>query len=255
MASWTKILWGAPLVILLVLVGFLVVLPALGILFDILMPGPLNLAQKLATRNTLARLETGLGSFRADFGDYPPSDKEHMAARPYGYQNLAYYLCGPEGRGWGGRAGGAMPFGGSNSEIFGPYFERDGKESTNDPAAGIRDAFKPAMPILYFRAEPTEEPMFDAADNPLDPTGQEGFASQAHFEMLARRAAGRWVRSDYLLISAGPDRLFGYVVEDKTSGGFRPARLRQGGAPLRRGEARPDEKEKAFCDDVTNFAH
>ena len=248
MASWTKILWGAPLVILLVLVGFLVVLPALGILFDILMPGPLNLAQKLATRNTLARLETGLGSFRADFGDYPPSDKEHMAAQPFGYQNLAYYLCGPEGRGWGKPAGGAMPFGGSNLEIFGPYFEGGTAES-------IEDTFRPSMPILYFRAEPTEEPMFDAADNPLDPTGQEGFASQAHFEMLARRAAGRWVRSDYLLISAGPDRLFGYVVEDKTSGGFRPARLRQGGAPLRRGEARPDEKEKAFCDDVTNFAH
>jgi len=195
----------------------------------------------VVTRTTINRLEAGLAGFRDNFGDYPPSDKEHMAARPYGYQNLALYLAGPDGQGWGGRAGGAMPFGGTNEEIFGPYFERDVKDLRLHPAAPVSDAFKPAMPILYFRAEPTEEPMFDAADNPLDPTGREGFASQEHFEMLARRADGQWVRRDYLLISAGPDRLFGYVVEDKASGGLRPAR--------------PEEKEKACCDDVTNFKY
>jgi len=195
----------------------------------------------VVTRNTLTRLENGLAAFRDDFGDYPPSDKEHMAARPYGYQNLALYLAGPDGQGWGGRAGGTMPFGGTNEEVFGPYFERDIEDMRLHPAAPISDAFRPPMPILYFRAEPTEKPMFDAADNPLDPTGRERFASQEHFEMLARRADGRWVRRDYLLISAGPDRLFGYVVEDKASGGSRPAR--------------PEEKEKAFCDDVTNFKY
>jgi hypothetical protein len=247
----TKLIAAGAAVLILV-GGFLLVLPKIqdGI------PAPIYF-----TQNTIRRLEAGLAGFRGDFGDYPPSDKEHMAAHPYGYQNLAYYLMGPEGKGWGGPAGGSMPFGGTNEEIFGPYFERDGKGSANDPAAGVSDAFRPAKPILYFRAEPTEEPMFDAADNPLDPTGHEGFASQEHFEMLARRADGQrnvppgWVRDDYLLISAGPDRLFGYVVEDKTSGGFRPARLRQGGAPLRRGEARPEEKEKAFCDDIVNFKY
>ncbi len=241
MASWTKRWWGVPLVILLVSVGILVGLTVLEILFDILMPSPISLAQRLATQNTLARLETSLGNFRADFGDYPPSDKEHMAARPYGYQNLAFYLCGPEGQGWGGRASGIMPFGGTNEKIFGPYFERDGEGSANHPAAGVSDAFGPPMPILYFRAEPTEDPMFDASDNPLDPTGVKGFTNQAHFEILARRADGRWVRRDYLLISAGPDRLFGHVVEDKASGGSRPAK--------------PEEKEKAFCDDITNFKY
>ena len=247
MASWTKRWWGVPLVIVLVSVGVLVGLIILEILLDILVPSPILLAQRIATRNTIARLETGLGNFRDDFGDYPPSDKEHMAARPYGYQNLALYLAGPDGQGWGGRAGGSMPFGGSNEQIFGPYFEKGGEGSANDPAAGVSDAFRPPMSILYFRAEPTEEPMFDAADNPLDPTGHEGFASQEHFEMLARRADGQrnvppgWVRRDYLLISAGPDRLFGYVVEDEASGGSRPAK--------------PEEKEKAYCDDVTNFKH
>jgi len=241
MAPWTKRWWGVPLVIILVSVGFLVGLMVLEVLFDILMPSPIRLAQGLATRNMIARLETGLGNFRADFGDYPPSDKEHMAARPYGYQNLALYLMGPSGQGWGGRAGGTMPFGGSNEQIFGPYFERDIEDMRLHPAAPVSDAFKPTMPILYFRAEPTEDPVFDAADNPLDPTGQEGFASQAHFEMLVRRADGRWVRRDFLLISAGPDRLFGYVVEDASSGGLRPAR--------------PEEKEKAYCDDIANFKY
>jgi hypothetical protein len=83
--------------------------------------------------------------------------------------------------------------------------------------------------------------VFDASDNPLDPTGRKGFASQEHFEMLVRRADGQWVRDDYLLISAGPDRLFGYAVEDEASGGPRPAR--------------PEEKENAWCDDVVNFRY
>jgi hypothetical protein len=168
----------------------------------------------VVTRNTLTRLEYGLIAFRADFGDYPPSDKDHLAA----------LVAHPA------------------------FFERDTKDLRFYPAAPVSDAFRPPKPILYFRAEPTEESMFDAADNPLDPTGREGFASQEHFEMLARRADGQrnvppgWVRRDYLLISAGPDRLFGYMVEDETAGGlFRPAQ--------------PDEKQKAWCDDVTNFKY
>jgi len=241
---------------ILVIIVALFLIAAIGVTVipKFLVRGAISIAQATTTRHTLARLEAGLAGFRDDFGDYPPSDKEHMAARPYGYQNLAYYLCGPDGTGWGGRAGGTMPFGGTNEEIFGPYFARDSKDLRLHPAAPISDVFQPPKPILYFRAEPTEEPMFDAADNPLDPTGEKGFASQEHFEMLARRADGQWVRDDYLLISAGPDRLFGHVVEDKASGSFRPARLRHPGGTLRRGEARPEEKEKATCDDVTNFA-
>ncbi|HUX02121.1 MAG: hypothetical protein WBD63_06890 [Phycisphaerae bacterium] len=192
-------------------------------------------------QNTIKCLEAGLAGFRADFGDYPPSDKDHSAAYPFGYQNLAFYLCGPEGKGWGGPAGGAMPFGGKSEKTFGPYFEGESSGLGKDLAEGVSDSFRPPMPILYFRAEPTEDPVFDAADNPLDPTGRKGFASQEHFERLARRADGQWVRTDYLLISAGLDRRFGYAVQDAESGLSRPAR--------------PDEKEKAWCDDVTNFVH
>jgi len=228
-------------VMILAAIGFFILAARIVVLIhDLPLYYSIEVAQATATTHTLARLENGLTSFHADFGDYPPSDKEHMAARPYGYQNLAFYLCGPESKGWGGPAG-AMPFGGTNEEIFGPYFEKGGEWSENHPAAGVSDAFRPPKPILYFRAEPTEDPVFDAADNSLDPTGREGFASQEHFEMLARRADGQWVRRDYLLISAGPDRLFGYVVMDKKSGRLRPAR--------------PEEKEKACCNDVTNFKH
>ncbi|MGB2755760.1 MAG: hypothetical protein WBD75_02600 [Phycisphaerae bacterium] len=219
--------------VLILVGGFLLLLPKIE--------GPTGPPSTRFTQNIINRLEAGLAGFCTDFGDYPPSDKEHMAAHLYGYQNLVFYLLGPSGQGWGGRAGGAMPFGGTNEEIFGPYFERDGEGSANDPAAGVSDAFRPPKPILYFRAEPTEDPVFDASNNPLDPTGVKGFTNQAHFEILARRADGRWVRRDYLLISAGPDRLFGYVVEDKASGGLRPAR--------------PEEKEKAFCDDIVNFKY
>ena len=229
-------------VMILAAIGFFILAAGVIVLIlDLPLYYSIEVAQATATTHTLARLERGLGTFRADFGDYPPSDKDHMAAQPFGYQNLAYYLMGPESTGWGGPSCGSMPFGGTNKKIFGPYFERDVKDPKLHPAAPVSDAFRPPRPILYFRAEPTEKPMFDAADNPLDPTGREDFASQEHFEMLARRADGRWVRGDYLLISAGPDRLFGYVVEDEASGGFRPAR--------------PEEKEKAFCDDIVNFKY
>jgi len=194
-----------------------------------------------SVQTTMAQLKAGLAGFCADFGDYPPSDKEHMAARPYGYQNLAYYLCGPNGQGWGEPAGGLMPFGGSSQKIFGPYFGGAAMGPSTNLAPSVTDAFRPPMPILYFRAEPDEARMFDAADNPIDPTGAEGFASQEHFEMLAKRPSGEWVRADYLLISAGSDRLFGYMVEDEVSGELRPAP--------------PGQKANTYCDDITNFQY
>jgi hypothetical protein len=203
-ASMKKLIF----VMILAAIGFFILAAGVIVLIlDLPLYYSIEVAQATATTHTLARLERGLGTFRADFGVYPPSDKDHLAA----------LVAHPA------------------------FFERDTKDLRFYPATPVSDAFRPPIPILYFRAEPTEDPLFDAADNPLDPTGQEGFVSQEHFEMLARRADGRWVRGDYLLISSGPDRLFGYVVEDKASASFRPAK--------------PEEKEKVYCDDVTNFAH
>jgi hypothetical protein len=193
-------------------------------------PGPPG-----STRSVISQAETGLSAFRADFGLYPPSGE---GPKRYGYENLGYFLKGPEGRGWGKPAGGDLPFGGSNSSRqFGPYLE--GGDSPSDHA--IADRFHPSKPILYFRAQAGRAPLFRAADNPIDPTGQTGFAGQAHLQMLACRPSGRWARDDHLLISAGPDRLFGFVVEDPETGDLRPAE--------------PDQHDDAHCDDICNFTH
>jgi hypothetical protein len=108
---------------------------------------------------------------------------------------------------------------------------------------GFTDAFQPPKKILYFRAETGREPLFDVHDNPVDPDGKTGFASQEHFEMLAKRKGpdGKmdWVRKDFLLISAGKDRLFGPALIDAKTRHMRPAQ--------------PDEAAEATCDDVCNF--
>jgi hypothetical protein len=198
------------------------------------------------TRNTIQQIQTGIAAFRASWGVYPPSGAGVGAAKPYGFENLAYYLMGPEGRGWGSGAGNHPPFGGSNppGETWGPYFEAEEGAASGTPPR-ILDSFNPPKPILYFRAEPGRDPLFSASDNPIDPAGETGFASQAHFEMLAkeRGPAGksRWAREDYLLISPGRDRLYGHVVRDKKTGRLRPAL--------------PEEMNGAPCDDITNFSH
>ncbi|MBE3046903.1 hypothetical protein IMZ48_31115 [Candidatus Bathyarchaeota archaeon] len=190
------------------------------------------------------RLTQGLEMFKYDWGVYPPSSKCTEGAKEFGYQCLAYYLVGPAGNGWGKPFNQPLPFNlpsGSNSErAWGPYY------NAHDVALEtILDAFVPAKPILYFRFERDRDPPYDVRDNPVDPTGVNGFASQEHFELLVRprqpKGGRKWVREDYLLICPGHDRLYGYVVEDKATGKMRPAR--------------PEEVDAgvAVCDDITNI--
>jgi hypothetical protein len=113
------------------------------------------------------------------------------------------------------------------------------------------DGYNPPKPVLYFRAEAGREPLFDAADAPLDPTGRTGFASQAHFEMLAKPKGKdgqrKWVRQDYLVIAAGADRYFGPVKVELTPDGKLTGRM----VP-----STDDTPEKdTYCDDITNFAY
>jgi hypothetical protein len=113
------------------------------------------------------------------------------------------------------------------------------------PPEAIFDGLEPAKPLLYFRFERDRDPPYDVRDNPVDPTGATGFASQEHFELFVRRkdASGtrKWVREDYLLIFPGYDRLYGHVIKDKATGKMRPAR--------------PEEVNTgmAVCDDTVNF--
>ncbi len=199
-------------------------------------------------RHEIQDLEAGLEAFKWEFGIYPPSDNTHdKGAMPYGRSALIYYLMGPHYTGWGSKYNNTGPFGGTITKAIPPYFTPDHPGDVNavDMPDGttlpvLCDTFSPDKPILYFRAEPGRDPLFDVRDNPTDPTGATGFVDQAHFEMLVRPDGKKWVREDYLLISPGADRLYGPVVLDKTTGQLRPAR--------------PGEKD-ATCDDVTNFAH
>jgi len=236
------------LIITLVVCGALVLMCAgCPVVMALLMPftnRAIVAARTAGTQNIITSLSAGNESFKADWGIYPPSDAQHGGARKYGFECLAYYLTGPEGRGWGRAAGAGGPFGGEAHGYYGPYYRQDSGYSAPDR---ILDAFRPPKAILYFRFEPSGDPEYDVQDNPVDPACINGFASQEQFEMLVRpkdsQGNRKWVREDYLLISAGPDRLFGYVVEDAATGQVRPAR--------------PEEVEsgKAECDDIANFPH
>ncbi len=195
-----------------------------------------------ATQMTIMKICVGVECFMADWGEFPPSGPKGKGTNgALVYQNLVYYLMGPHCLGWGRAEGGQAPVAGTVPDrTFGPYYVPD--EGVQQPFV-ICDAFEPGRPILYFRNAPGGSALFHAEDNPLDASGQTGFASQEHFEMLVRPGGptGDWVRKDYLLISPGPDRLYGHEVQDKVTLRMRPARR--------------DEKASATCDDVTNFPH
>jgi hypothetical protein len=197
------------------------------------------------TENITRQLGQGLEAFKADWGVYPPSHDGIPGAREYGYQNLLYYLLGPEGKGWGKSVNEPGPFGGEVPGQYGPYCNYVDEYQPLPPREAL-DIFKPRKPILYFRFDPDRDPPYDVRDNPHAPSDFCGFASQEQFELLVRpkdaEGKRKWVREDYLLISPGPDGVYGYAVRDRM--GYMRA-------------ARPEEVEKgeAVCDDITNFDH
>ena len=245
------------------LIELLVVMGIIGLLVMLLMPVvnyAIVVAQGVATSNAIKRIEAGLAGFRGDFGAYPPSDDQHeiltgMATgeNARGYKNLALSMGGPSGTGWGtGSDPNKMPFGTNpGAEKFGPYVE-------GGSTASIDDAFKPAMPILYFRYEQSGDPeatvpanaVYDFTDNQAtDLTkGEDGFTSQGNLMMLLRRQGTyQYVRRDYVLISAGPDRVFGYRADPDGDGvyTFVNSSMRLVAA----------DYTGAYCDDLANFKY
>ncbi len=198
------------------------------------------------TRAIIQSLSVGLEAFKSDWGVYPPSSPRDGGAKDHGYQNLAYYLMGPTGEGWGAPVAGELPFGSKDEHSYGPYFCYERAKETDS----VLDAFRPQKPILYYRFEVGRKPHYEVRDNPVDPACKIGFASREHFELSARYrdADGkrRWQREDYLLISPGRDRLYGHVVEDEKTGGCRAATHR----PATQEDI---EAGRAVWDDVTNF--
>jgi prepilin-type N-terminal cleavage/methylation domain-containing protein len=236
------------------LIELLVVMGIIGLLVALLLPA-VNLAivavRSASTQNIIQGTASGLEAYKADWRMYPPSS--NAPARmgvvsgqtpQYGFACLAYYLLGPTGKGWGKPAANVSPTGGYATATFGPYYE--GETATT---ASITDAFSPAKNIFYFRFEPTEAAPYNVSDNPTktaDPPDT-GFRSQDHlnlrgFGVQRTDASGRtrYVREDYLLISPGPDRLYGYVKEN---------------ASTQKMEAvlTPPPSAGAYCDDITNF--
>ena len=236
------------------LIELLVVMGIIGLLVALLLPA-VNLAivavRSASTQNIIQGTASGLEAYKADWRMYPPSS--NIISRmgvvsgktpQYGYQCLAYYLLGPTGMGWGKPAGKVSPTGGDATATFGPYYE--GETATT---GSITDAFSPAKYIFYFRFEPTETAPYIVSDNGTDITDppDTGFRSQAHLDLVGfgvkrTDASGRtrYVREDYLLISPGPDRLYGYVKENATTKKMEAVVI-------------PPPSAGAYCDDITNF--
>jgi len=202
------------------LVELLVVMGIIGMLIGLLMPAvnhAIIAVHAFQTANIISQIDTALAAYQADNGQYPPSSLSGGGKKRYGYENLLYYLTG-EGEG---------------TEGGEPYYH-----------GGTYDAFKPQQPILYYRYEIFGD--YNVGDNPTgtqSDDGWEGFKDEAHFFDLVKlgESAGitRWVRPDYLLISAGPDRIFGYVTENEY-GELVPAGRDDAGA---------------MCDDICNFKY
>jgi len=252
---------GFTLVELLLVMGIIVML--VGLLFPAVNAAVMAV-RAAATESAVHNIEAGLEAFKTDWTLYPPSKvgKDGWLQNPGdGYYALMYYLTGPEGKGWGSLSQTTTqtkvgPFGGTATGAYGPYYKAT--ESGSGAIAAvqpIQDAFKPAKYIFYYRFEPLEQRAFDYRDNNASNADATigNFLSDMCFEFLVKpydpvSRTARWVRQDYLLISAGADRYWGYVKELQGSG--------TGGATITQSvQAAEVSNGTAMCDDICNFKH
>ena len=252
------------------LVELLIVIGIVGLLVTILVPTiskATEAVRRTLTRRILKEVEVALENYRSDFGEYPPS-RPYLAADPNnpkrgampggipsGAANLAYYLRGPAGRGWGIGAGGWMPSdrtsppAGFPSRTYGPYYQTSEDYLSapvmvsSTPVAYLLDAFKPVGRILYWRYDPTPAtgpPNYDVTDNGTSTDAKSNYFSPAWFEEVIKTGTSSdgsilYVRFDYLLVSPGVDGRYGYVTTDST------------------GNIVPASRSGGMCDDVTNW--
>ncbi|MGB2613987.1 MAG: type II secretion system protein [Phycisphaerae bacterium] len=241
------------------LVELMVVIAIIGLLMTLIVPAVTKATQMLLTARTermLHDIGMGLDAFYADFKCYPPSDPHddsnpESAKLASGAANLALFLRGPVGRGWGTTAGGLMPFGGRAQRAYGPYYSTEESLIAYDAdgvLAGFLDPLEPSGlnlddkivgRILYFLPHPyyvtladgtKDAPFFDSTDNPDNPDNPAGgptkqaymgYANPAHFNCsvadfseIESESVVRSGTKRYLLVSPGFDRRYGRVYQD-----------------------------------------
>jgi len=184
-----------------------------------------------------------------------PTSRTHIANGPnqdttgaawYGNECLCYYLMGPTLSGWGPNAtdknnkSNWRPFDrgavGAADRDYPPYYKvattQLGYNASTQGFETILDAFaKDLRPIFYFARKSTTDPTdptgvrqtysFTYNDcpvwDPANPVVSYGFSGQDQFDHNQAHCldGGAYLRSPYLLISPGEDRIYGDAVEDK----------------------------------------
>ena len=252
------------------LVELLVVMALIALLVSFLVPAitkAVEVVKRNRTLNAFKQIGFGIQNFKTDWGDIPPSKPRvppgtapktdltsgDMAS---GAANLAYYLLGPGGGGWGTAGGGAMPFPGSGTppRAYGPYYQVEPSDlgyerpASGDPVlSGFLDAFKgkywdmgggrfvPCGRILYWKydaAATTQSTNYNVGENGVDTNGLTNYGTSDPQTVFIQSVTSqiiisdpttwRWPRQDYLLISAGPDGRYGYTKTD-SAGNIVPA--------------------------------
>ena len=250
------------------LIELLVVIGIISVLITLLMPtisSAMLMARQHVTRSTIKELEVGLKAFKSDFKAYPTSKPRGAGAsdgrmegeRLTGAANLAYYLLGPGGSGWGIAGGGLMPFSDARpSRSYGPYYQagEDDMKYSDLPreegqVVGFLDAFNPPGVILYFAGweDASGNMTFDWRDGnrngESDLTAKKNYAgpTSKYFEQCVREDANPtkpYLRQDYFLVSPGLDGRYGAIMWNENTGKWEPTDLGAAGA---------------YCDDIGNW--
>lgn len=247
------------------LVELLVVMMIVGVLVGLLVPTigrAIRMVRGTMTRRIIDEIGLGLEAYKADFGDYPPSDYASTYPRT-GAEKLVFYLRGPTGDGWGAGAAGHLPQHAGTSpartRTYGPYYQADKDDMKWEEVDGewvpvaFLDAFEPPGRIIYFKADRDSEgkTTYEWQDNNYphgtrDPEGKTNYHAYRAFDDWTvigghdEVETGNYHRHDYLLISPGQDGRFG-GVRRKPTGEVVCVRREQ------------VEEGKASYDDITNW--
>jgi len=222
------------------LTELLIVMMIIGVLVSLLVPTvsrAIRMVRGTMTRWIMDDIGLGLEAYKADFGDYPPSEYD-VSYPQTGAEKLVFYLRGPRGDGWGAGAAGHLPEHTAASRprtrTYGPYYQADEdgilweKVVGNTVPVAFVDAFKPPGRIIYFKAGRNDDGIttYQWDDNGSSGTevqqGWSNYPSEERFyEWTTKKGTssvptdGAYYRHNYLLVSPGQDGRFGAIKRDE----------------------------------------